>query len=169
MKIAICGKMCSGKTTLAKKLMLDNPLLVHKSIASKVKAIAIELYGMKEEPTKKDRWLLQQIGTRLREIDPDVWINAIVNSPDEHVVVDDLRYENEARVLKEHGWVIIRLDVTPEEQRARIIRTYPDTYEKHLELLTHESEMQLDNLTPYVDKVFPTGDDGKGNGTHISL
>ena len=69
MKIAICGKMCSGKSTLANTLkIMDNRYTIY-SIGQAVKDIGADLFGMKE----KDRNLLIQIGAKMREIDPDVW------------------------------------------------------------------------------------------------
>ena len=68
-KIAITGKMCSGKTTIANYLIEKNNQFVKISFADKVKEIATDLFNMKE----KNRYLLQSIGTKMREIDEDVW------------------------------------------------------------------------------------------------
>ena len=75
MKIAIAGQMASGKSTLANKMQeelisLDYRVERH-SLATKVKEIGSNLFGMVE----KDRKLLQQIGMKMREIRPDVWID----------------------------------------------------------------------------------------------
>ena len=51
-KIAIIGKMCSGKTTVANHLMKINNKFVKISFADKVKEIAKDLFGMEK---KKDR------------------------------------------------------------------------------------------------------------------
>ena len=66
MKVAICGKICSGKSTLTDKLMERYPKLIKKSFAGKIKELAVGLFGMKE----KDRKLLQDIGNNMRLIDP---------------------------------------------------------------------------------------------------
>lgn len=147
MKVAICGKICSGKSTLTDKLMKRYPKLIKKSFAGKIKELAVELFGMKE----KDRKLLQDIGTNMRLIDPDVWVNYIINGTDDNVIIDDLRFENEARLLKQHNWIIIRLNITDELQRKRIIETYPDTYQDHLNNLNHESELEISKLDQYID------------------
>ena len=57
MKIAICGKMASGKTTVAQSLDGFKVL----SLAGEVKRVGRELFGMKD----KDRPLLQQIGMKM--------------------------------------------------------------------------------------------------------
>ena len=68
MKIAITGKMCYGKTTIANliKSMIDEYEIF--SFGKKVKEIAKDLFNMQT----KDRTLLTSIGTKMREIDPDV-------------------------------------------------------------------------------------------------
>jgi hypothetical protein len=61
------------------------------------------------------RRVLQHIGQTVREIDPDFWIRAAfpaieaaerLNLP---VVVTDVRYENEARALRDRGFSMIRV------------------------------------------------------------
>ena len=147
MKIAISGKICSGKSTLTDKLIEIYPNLVKKSFAGKIKEMAIELFGMKE----KDRKLLQDIGTNMRLIDEDVWVKYIVNTSNDYVIIDDLRFENEARLLKENNWILIRLNISQELQKERIMKTYPHTYNEHLDNLNHESEMDISKLDKYID------------------
>ena len=74
MKIAICGKMCSGKTTLANYIMRTFPGYQKYSFAEKVKELCVELFDMK----KKDRPLLIDFANKMREIDPNVWINQVL-------------------------------------------------------------------------------------------
>lgn len=147
MKIAISGKICSGKSTLTDKLIEIYPNLIKKSFAGKIKELAIELFGMKE----KDRKLLQDIGTNLRLIDEDVWVKYVINTTNDNVIIDDLRFENEAKLLKENNWILIRLNISDKLQRERIIKTYPDTYKEHFNNLNHESEMEISKLDKYID------------------
>ena len=102
MKLAIIGKICSGKTTAADILIELNNDFQKLSFAGKVKSIAIDLFDME----KKDRKLLQQIGTYMREIEPDVWANYVVKQSKkyDYVVIDDLRYKNEYDLLKKK-WI----------------------------------------------------------------
>ena len=55
MKIAITGKMCSGKTTLSKYLVLIEPRFQVFSFGKKVKEVASDLFQM--DPNFKDRSL----------------------------------------------------------------------------------------------------------------
>ena len=95
MKIAICGKMCSGKTTIANLIKeYDNRYEIF-SFGKKVKVIANELFGM--DLNNKNRSLMVQIGTKMREIDLNVWANYIINETKdkEFCIIDDLRFQNE--------------------------------------------------------------------------
>ena len=146
MKIAIAGKMCSGKTTLCNHIIKEYPHHIKKSIAGKVKEIATEMFGMKE----KDRNLLQTIGTQFRMINNDVWINYVVKDDLPNVIIDDLRYLNEAKILKENGWYIIRININDKLQTERIKQTY-DNWEEHIQNINHESELEIDKMDEYVD------------------
>ena len=93
MKIAILGKICSGKTTIANMIIDINSNYKRYSFGQKVKDVAVDLFNMKG----KDRSLLVKIGGYMRDIDPDVWVDylmkQIVHIQD--CIVDDIRYQNE--------------------------------------------------------------------------
>lgn len=139
MKIAIIGKMCSGKTTISNILIKLNNSFKKLSFGDKVKEIAVELFFMKN----KNRKLLQQIGTNMRQINKDVWANYLINESKnyEYIVIDDLRYKNEYDILKKNGFKIIKLIISNKLQRIRIENTYKINYKNHLENLNHESEL----------------------------
>jgi CO dehydrogenase nickel-insertion accessory protein CooC1 len=105
MKIGICGKMASGKTTIAEYLtVLENEPFEIISMAGEVKRVGRELFGM----TKKDRPLLQKIGMKMREIRQSVWLDAVISQANQSkcsVVCDDVRFVNEAKSLKKDGWI----------------------------------------------------------------
>ena len=68
LKIAVCGKMASGKTTLANMIVDEKNNGTVLSLATKVKDIGKELFFMEA----KNRPLLQKIGMKMREIQEDV-------------------------------------------------------------------------------------------------
>ena len=145
-KIAILGKMCSGKTTLCNKI--DNYVdgtVARLSFAKKVKDLATELFGMSTDPQKKNRKLTVDIGTKMREIDPNVWANYTAEESDsyEYVLIDDLRYNNEYERLRERGFIIIKLVIDEELQLKRLKETYPDTWQIHRKYAGHSSENDL--------------------------
>ena len=65
LRIAICGKMGSGKTTLAEHIQKENPFFVRRSLAEGVKKFARFVYDIPEG--KKDRILFQKIGDGARQ------------------------------------------------------------------------------------------------------
>lgn len=138
MKIAITGKMCSGKSTIAKILSESDERFKIYSFGLKVKEVAKDLFDMKE----KDRTLLTTLGTKMREIDPDVWTKYIIKQTKQntHCIVDDLRYQNEYEELNKEGFLIIQLHIDEDIQEKRIKEMYPNNYEDHLNNRNHSSE-----------------------------
>ena len=138
MKIAIHGKMCYGKTTLANIIkQLDNSYEI-LSFGQKVKDIATDLFNMQH----KDRTLLTSIGTKMREIDSDVWANYTIEKAKDYdkVIIDDLRYQNEHDLCMKNGYKIIVLTLSKDIQIKRLKSCYPNNYLDHIENLEHESE-----------------------------
>jgi hypothetical protein len=66
-------------------------------------------------PKAKDRKFLQWIGTEwARAQDPDVWINIVrrkieATPRDVPIIVTDLRFPNEAKMLAEMGFTLVRI------------------------------------------------------------
>jgi dephospho-CoA kinase len=155
MKIGIAGRMASGKTTLANQLQIhfeSQGLKVSRpSLAAKVKSIGQDLFGM----IHKDRHLLQQIGMKMREIRPNVWIDYVNRSIDEDMenglydvaILDDIRFVNESENLFDEDWMIIRLNISDELQMARLQRTYED-WEVHWNNRSDASEQEVHLINP---------------------
>tara|TARA_B110000027_G_C16056939_1_gene272617 strand:- start:282 stop:806 length:525 start_codon:yes stop_codon:yes gene_type:complete len=140
MRIAVTGKMCSGKTTLCNYLCSVEPRFQIFSFGKKVKEVGTDLFGM--NPLNKDRPLLISLGQKMREIDSEVWINYVIKqcSDIEFCLVDDLRYQNEYEALVKNGFKIIQLNISDDLQEKRIREIYPDNYKDHLLARTHLSE-----------------------------
>ena len=140
MKIAVTGKMCSGKTTLCNYLCELEPRFEIFSFGKKVKDVASDLFKM--DPLIKDRTLLTSIGQKMREIDSEVWINYVIDqcSTKEFCLIDDLRYQNEYEALVKNGFKIIQLNISDELQESRIRNIYPNNYLDHLQNRNHASE-----------------------------
>ena len=73
-----------------------------------------------------------------------------------------MRFENEVKYLKEHGFVIIRLNVPDNIRIERIKSTYPNNYTEHIEGMNHNSENDIANLEVDLDLNFQLD---KGNFT----
>jgi hypothetical protein len=135
MKIAFVGKAGSGKTTIAKELQARHAFRKF-AFADKLKEIATMLKGAPLNKFEfRDRELLQKLGTEIgRNYDPDIWIKHIdkdikdfiaectkkyesipkedremfVNLP--KIVIDDMRFLNEAAWAKNNRFIIIRIN-----------------------------------------------------------
>lgn len=109
--IALTGRAWAGKSTV--KEMLRDYGFVWCSFAKSVRSTAHELFG--RGLFVKDRKLLQAIGMKMREIDPDVWVNLCMRDVEywrklkRLVVIDDLRYLNEAEKLRAAEFILVRI------------------------------------------------------------
>ena len=143
MKIAITGKICSGKSTLANKLK-DKLKLEKHSFADKVKKYATEIFEMEY----KDRKLIQDFAEKMKELDNNIWIKQLDKEIKDktHIVIDDLRFENEYTYLKKNNYYIIKLVIDKNQQIKRIEDLYKDKAHEHLKRLEHISECNIDKL-----------------------
>lgn len=138
MKIAICGKMCSGKSSLANYIMRVFPDYQKYSFGQKVKDLCVELFNMEG----KDRQLLINFANKMRELDSDVWIRQVLKETKgkDHCIIDDVRYQNEVDALLDDGWTFIQLYIPSGLQLERIMKVYPNDYQSHIDASTHVSE-----------------------------
>jgi len=143
MKIAITGKICSGKSTLANKLKTILKLEKY-SFANNVKKYAKEIFEMEY----KDRKLIQDFAEKMKEIDNNIWIKQLDKEIKNktHIIIDDLRFENEYKYLKANKYYIIKLVIDKNQQIKRIEDLYKDKAPEHLERLEHISECNIDKL-----------------------
>ena len=130
MIIGISGKMGTGKTTLARHLVktLGGEVM---SFADALRQEVKEHFGipmgtMTDQEAKatlriqvgfKDmllRELLQWWGAERRRSDPDYWVKQLLHKAGEGIVlVDDVRYRNEARAIQAAGGHVVRIDPYP--------------------------------------------------------
>ena len=144
-KIAFCGKMASGKTTICEIIKEQYPSAKILNFAGPIKEIATNYFGM----TEKNRELLIKIGQFGRSIDSDIWIKNMLKESCKHdyVLCDDLRQYNEHKCLKREGWFLIRLDVSPELQKQRLINKYGEGEAiNHMAFSNDVSETEAINL-----------------------
>lgn len=143
MKIAITGKICSGKSTLAEKLK-EKLNLEKYSFGNNVKKYAEELFNMEY----KDRKLIQDFAEKLKEIDNDIWIKQLDKEikNKNNIVIDDLRFLNEYNYLKKNNFIIIKLLIDKNQQIKRINNTYKRKEFEHIERLEHVSELNIENI-----------------------
>lgn len=156
--LAFVGRAGAGKTTCARYVERQHgykPV----SFAGKLKAVARDIWGPQ---ALTDRPKLQGLGNKLREVDPEVWLNIALREIDsldssgERVVVDDCRFPNEAEALMQRGFVFIR--VTAPEQ-DRITRLQLIGKFNSIEDLSDVTETSLDDLVPFMEIANPATND----------
>jgi|TARA_B110000285_G_scaffold45756_1_gene51167 Cdc6-like AAA superfamily ATPase len=156
LKIAISGKMGSGKTTLANEILHQfnsgySGQSTMVSLGAAVKEVARNYFLMPDDV--KDRSLLQQIGQQFRTIKENVWVDIMLidvqgmadSTSIELCICDDVRFENELELLQADGWMTIRLTVDESEQKRRLECAYADNWRTHWEHRNEISETELDN------------------------
>lgn len=137
--IGIAGPLGSGKTTMAKifeeKLKVITNEILYIPFARKVKEFAYQL-GWDGNKDEKGRKLLQLIGTECGRqcIGEDIWTNFwradVIEKKAKYVITDDVRFENEVRVIKEFEHRLIKIKGRNEVEVTEI---------------THASELGLED------------------------
>lgn len=116
--IGLTGQAYSGKTTAAK--YLEGKGFKRIAFADPLKELAIEYFGITAEDAfinkpPQVRTLLQGIGSLIREqFDEHYFIQEMVNrirySDALLFVIDDVRFANEADIIRQMGGVLIRME-----------------------------------------------------------
>ena len=113
MKIGLSGKQRSGKDTVADYLVKKYNL---KKIgfADELKKLAKEYFGFTDEELEKKQWnvreALQLLGNVGRLKNENFWVNKTLSNIDDNIVIKDVRYKNEADILKQNGFILVRIE-----------------------------------------------------------
>ena len=143
MKLALIGKMGSGKSTCADYLNKNHNFKI-LSFGEPVKKYAKEIFN----DTTKNRQLIQDFAQKIKEIDQDVWVNYLLRNVkySENIVVDDLRFPNEYAALEKAGFKFIKLIISNKFQIERLKKTYPNNYNNHISRRNDISESYINLL-----------------------
>ena len=178
-RIAICGKLRSGKSLIAEHLV-ENHGFHRIAFGDSLKYYADHIFPhFTEELTapdeifggtrvigyRKPRTLYQTFGQMMREIDPDIWlyhaertIEALSNMRSvKGIVIDDLRQPNEEIWARDNGFTIIRVNAN-EDTRLRRARALGDDFKP--EDLRHETELHIDDIEADFD-IWNDGEDSE--------
>jgi dephospho-CoA kinase len=153
-KIALCGRLRSGKDTVANHLYIRHSFN-RVAFGDALKKNAHATFPWVSE-FSKPRALYQQFGQLMRQIEPDVWIkhaeravkgaidfNVNTGAEKVGVVITDLRQPNEYEWARNNGYTIIRVTAPDEDRIARAIAAGDDFNEADLE---HETESHIDGF-----------------------
>jgi dephospho-CoA kinase len=153
-KIAICGRLRSGKDTAANHLYIRhsfNRVAFGDALKKNAHATFPWIYAY-----NKPRALYQQFGQLMRQIEPDVWIkhadravkgaidyNVNTGAEKVGVVITDLRQPNEYEWARNNGFTIIRVTAPDEDRLFRAKLAGDDFNEADL---AHETESHIDGF-----------------------
>jgi len=158
-KIALIGKAGSGKDYVAEYLFLHCGFQ-RFAFADELKKVAFQLFPEAFNNGQKPRKLLQELGQKMRELDEEVWVRALMRQLDykkpKRVVVTDVRQENEYSALAKAGFVMVKI-VARDEVRLERMNMRGDRYT--LDDLNHETERIVDSLP--ADYVFTNNGNGE--------
>jgi lambda repressor-like predicted transcriptional regulator len=123
-----------GKDTAAEYLEEKYPgKLKRVAFADELKKAAMVIFGLSREQCygsqeikeaidarygKSPRQILQELGEKMREIFPDIWIVNVFNAtiPElqkqgyDYFAISDVRYPNEANWIRKHGGAVVRVN-----------------------------------------------------------
>ena len=150
LKIALVGKMRSGKDTVGEQL-INLYGFRRYAFGDGIKEI-VETYFPLAWVDGKPRRHFQHIGQSLRELDEDVWVNycldKVSDNTYDNIVITDARQENEVKALREAGFIIVKV-ICDEAIRIERMRANNDNF--NLEDLQHETELYVDDVVADIE------------------
>jgi len=148
--IGLIGKLGSGKTTAAKHIATEHGYKRYSLAAPMREIVRIVYPDIKGKDDPRYRPLMQKLGTDwFRSYDEAVWVNVLLSrtSLETHpVVVDDVRFVNEARILRDKGWKLIYINASDEVRKQRCTERDGHWDES---VLDHPSETQIEDAAKY--------------------
>lgn len=153
-RIAFVGGLRAGKDT-ASDWLVANCAFQRISISETVKATvyaAFKAAGLNTKDKGFMRAPLQDGGLAARGVDPEVWVGSLVRrfklDNEENTgrfVCSDVRYPNEADMLRSRGFVIVRVEANRDvrEARAKI-----DDGNFDPSVFDHPSETEMSAIQP---------------------
>jgi len=142
-RVFLYGRRGSGKSTVARFLAECTGAKVYK-ISEPLYRVAREVFDMKG----KDRRLLQVLGDKFREIDPDCLLrclsHALYRDGPQAAVVEDVRLPREAEWLRRMGFVGVLVWAPEPVRLARLVERGEEVGEEE----GHATELGVDAIVP---------------------
>lgn len=150
MRIGLCGKMRSGKDTVADLILSKHPEYRTLAFADGIKKVIEICFPEELAKGSKPREFYQYIGQNLRKLNPQVWINytdkelqSLDNST--NVIITDCRQLNENVYLRNNGFIVVKVDADEDIRLQRIKDMGEDV---SVEQFNHSTELDVDLIEP---------------------
>jgi dephospho-CoA kinase len=148
LRVALVGKMRSGKDTLA-DYAIENHDFTRFAFGDGIREICRILFPEQMKEGNKPRSLLQGVGQKMRQVDNDVWVNKCfteitTESYRKNIlnpIITDLRQPNEYQRCKDEGFTIIKVHC---DEDLRLQRILQQNDKFNMNDLYHETEMHID-------------------------
>lgn len=144
-KIALTGKLRSGKDTLA-EMFIEQGYKPYK-LSLGITEIIEKYFSSDCVKGVKLRNHYTTIGQSLRTIDDLVWVNRtwqeIQKSMKKNVVITDIRQKNEEVFLRSKGFIIIKVEA---DEDVRIERSKLVDKDFDISQIYHETELSVDEI-----------------------
>lgn len=165
--IAIVGEAGSGKTTLAREIAKLTGGDV-KSFADPLRGIVAHIDPLVEHEmswidvieklgyveAKKQyplvRQYLQRTGDAIRGAQPNFFVELMsdaICSTDEHIIVDDVRFENEYERLRHHGFLVVKIVRGAEGLDLHESESWPRAFDRSHILVVNSGDMESLKVT----------------------
>lgn len=116
-----------------------------------------QMYGTQEEKLQindihgvSGREWLQTTGNIMRATYPGFWVNIAKHHilQMSYVVIEDVRYPDEAKLIKELGGVLVKIDRSTSDVDKKENQEIQENHQENQNYLNHESETAQDDITP---------------------
>ncbi len=136
--ICISGKQYSGKDTLAKIILNNFKDFRRMAIGDAIKLEYGKINNLTYEEIDSNKGIyrtgLIELGNKGRAINPDYWLNKLIEV-DFNIVVPDVRLIHEAEIFKNAGAFLIRIEASYDARKKRgTITNNNDITETELDL-----------------------------------
>ncbi|AOQ24617.1 Dephospho-CoA kinase [Moorella thermoacetica] len=145
MRLLLIGKAGAGKDTVADYLV-EKYGFQRFAFADKLKEIIQDLWPDAFK-NGKPRKLLQDVGTKMREIDKDVWVNYVMRQigNKDRVVISDCRLMNEYEIAVRYDFVPILIKCDEKVRLERLKKR--DGHVLSNAEANHESETEMTKMS----------------------
>jgi len=155
--VGLSGKQRVGKDTVASYLQLKYNF-IRLANADYLKHVSKKV-GWDGKKDSRGRRLLQQLGVIVRDYDKNFWVGRVAQQVNElkekdegvHIVVTDIRFVNEADLIRSLGGRTIRIERDTGIEDAHISETELDAY-KFDDVIANNGS--YDQLYTFVDDLF---------------